>query len=186
MVKHAGRIFLSAMLAVAFAAVLAFGGDMLSVLIPNGLWDAAPNDWIIFKMRDGSRVRHSVLSRTGQSKDADITLRSEVLDGERVVSSRRWVQKVGEQFVEPPVEGEFSDSATVDRSQYTFTRREDAINFDGSEMTIQVVEVYKADNLLRTWYLSAEMPVYGVIKRTSGTSRTSDFEVVDFGHADGQ
>ncbi|MCD8140050.1 MAG: hypothetical protein LUE17_09800 [Planctomycetaceae bacterium] len=186
MSKRAATSVLAAVAVVLFAATFARGGDMVSVLIPNGLWDAKVNDWVIFKMRDGSRTRHSVLARTGAGKDADITLRSEVLDGERVVSSRRWVQKVGEQFVEPPVEGEFSDNGEVDRSLYTFTRREDSISFDGSEMPIQVVEVYKQNNLLRTWYLSTQLPVYGVIKRSSGANRESDFEVVDFGFADSQ
>ncbi len=186
MSKRAAATVWATFAVVLFAATFAHGGDMISVLIPNGLWDAKPNDWVIFKMRDGSRTRHSVLARSGTGADADITMRSEVLDGDRVVSSRRWVQKVGEQFVEPPVEGEFSDSGTIDRTLYTFTRREDAISFDGKEMPIQVVEVFKQNNLLRTWYLSTELPVYGVIKRTSGTSRESDFEVVDFGFADSQ
>ena len=186
MLKRAGRIFLAAGMVACVAATAWCAGDMLSVLIPNGLWGAAVNDWVIFKMRDGTRVRHSVLTRTGQTKDSDITIRSEVLDGERVVSSRRWVQKIGEEFVEPPVEGEFYDNGTVDRSQYSFTRREESIEFDGSRMPIQVVEVFKGDTLQRTWYLSTELPVYGVIKRTSGSDRSSDFEVVDFGFADGK
>ncbi len=186
MPNRAGRIFVTAALAVCVAATAWCAGDMLSVLIPNGLWSAAPEDWVIFKMRDGSRVRHSVLSRTGQTSNDDITVRSEILDGERVVSSRRWVQKIGEEFVEPPVEGEFRDNGDIDRSQYSFTRREESIDFDGSRMIIQVVEVYKGDTLQRTWYLSSDLPVYGVIKRTSGSDRSSDFEVIDFGFADGQ
>lgn len=161
-------------------ATVAVAGDMMSVMIPNGLYEAESGDWVMFKMADGSKQKFSVVSKAGTGENADVTIRCETFDGDRMVTSRRWVQKVGKNFMQPPPEEKDEEQL----KKYTFNRREDTINFDGSKMGIQIVEVYKSGRLVRTWYLSTEIPVFGVIKRL-GANKSTDFEVVDFGFADG-
>lgn len=177
------KCFVAFMFVLCSLTMVARAGEMTSVMIPNGLYEAEAGDWVMFKMADGSKMKYSVVSRTGPGEAADITLRAETFDGDRMTASRRWVQKVGPNFMQPSVEGlEENDKA---KKNFSFNRREDTINFDGSKMGIQIIEVFDGNNLIRTWYLSTEIPVFGVIKRV-GRSKAADFEVVDFGFAEGE
>ncbi len=149
----------------------------LKVTIPNGLATAVTGDWVEFRLRDGRNQRVSILDREGSSPDGKVSIRTEhYLDG-KILDSRRVSQAIGEEFVEPPAErdGEKGDS---------FGRRRGTAIIQGGEAEVSIIDVYKGDRLLRTWYLSPEIPVYGVLKLVRGDG-TSEFEVVDFGVADG-
>lgn len=168
---------LPVMLAAIVLATAACAAEQFEkVFIPNGLAHAEIGDWITFKMADGTTQKHSIIERTGESPDGEIVIRIEAFSNNELQNSRRIRQAIGKEFVEPPVpEGE----------KHTYERRKENITFEGAQLEITIIDVLNGGKLSRTWYLSTELPVYGVIKKTFANG-SSEFEVVDFGFADGE
>lgn len=163
-------------LTVAILAVVSLGGALAgeryeSIQIANGLAHAEKGDWVLFKMGDGKMQKHTVTDRSAEGADADINIQIVDFDGNIPVHSRNVRQKAGQPFVEPP--------PPDDKRKYTYERRKETVNYDGSAMEVTIVDVFDGNNRVRTWYLSTEFPVYGVIKRMSGNA--TDFELLDYG-----
>ncbi len=167
---------LAALLAATFLASAAFAAESLSkVLIPNGLAHAQIGDWIMFKMADGTIQKHSIIERTGDAPNGEIVVHIETMVNNQPQDARRFRQAIGEEMVEPPV---------PDGQIHTYRRRRETITFEGTQLEITILDVMSGGSLVRTWYLSTELPVYGVIKKTFANG-SSEFEVVDFGFANG-
>lgn len=166
--------------AVAALAALLLGcaanaGEILQkIVIPNGLAHARVGDWITFKMADGTRQKHTVIERTGDSPGGEIVVQVETYTPSNSLSgTSRMRQPIGPDMVEPPVPpGE----------SHSYERRKETINFEGTQLEITVINVRNNGSIQRIWYLSPELPVYGTIKKTFADGR-SEFEVVDFGFA---
>ncbi len=167
---------MAAALAAIVLATASFAAETLSeVTIPNGLAHAKLGDWITFKMADGTQQRHTVIERTGDTPTSEIVVRIETLVNNQPQDVKRFRQNVGEEFVKPPVPyGE----------THTYRRRQESITFEGTLLEITILDIMNNGTLVRTWYLSTELPVYGVIKKTFANG-SSEFEVVDFGFGDG-
>lgn len=146
------------------------------IFIPNGLAHAEIGDWIMFKMGDGSVQKHSIVEREGEGPKGEIVIRIENMVNNEVASTRRIRQPIGEEFVEPP---------TPEGETRHYERRKETVTFEGSALEITIIDVFNKDKLDRTWYLSSELPVYGVIKKVFANG-DSEFEVIDFGFADGE
>lgn len=174
MMKKMGIALVLVMTLVAGAAR---GADRFEkIYIPNGLAHAEIGDWILFKMVDGTTQKHAIVEREGEGPTAEIVIRIENIVNDQPSSARRIRQAVGEEFVEPPVpEGE----------KHTYERRKETVMFEDSALEITIIDVFNNDSLERTWYLSSELPVYGVIKKVLA-SGASEFEVIDFGFAEGE
>ncbi len=167
-------------LAALFAAILLAGAlsaaeTLAEVRIPNGLAHAQIGDWILFKMADGTLQKHSIIERTGAAPDGEIVVHIETMVNNQPQDARRFRQAIGEELVKPPVPA---------GQTHTYRRRQESIIFEGTALDITILDVLNNGALERTWYLSAELPVYGVIKKTFANG-SSEFEVVDFGFANG-
>ena len=146
------------------------------IFIPNGLAHAEIGDWIMFKMGDGTVQKHSIVEREGDAPKGEIVVYIQNMVNNEPTTGRRIRQPIGEEFVEPPVpEGE----------SHTYERRKETVMFEGAALEITIIDVFNGDKPVRTWYLSSELPVYGVIKKVLANG-DSEFEVIDFGFADGE
>lgn len=163
---------------VLFAGVAHAGQRMESVLIPNGLAHAQLGDWITFKMGDGTTQKHSVIERLGDTPTSEIVTRIETFKNGEIQGSKRVRQAIGEELVKPPV---------PDGEEHAYETRKETVTFEGAALAIDIIDVYdaKSNKLLRTWYLSPELPMYGVIKKVFADG-SPEFEVIDFGFADGE
>lgn len=165
------------LVSVSLASVSFAAENFEKVYIPNGLAHAEIGDWITFRMADGTTQKHSIVERTGDAPNGEIVVSIESYSAaNQLQNSRRIRQAIGEEFVEPPVPA---------GQKYTFERRKETINFEGAQLEITILEVYNNGSLMRVWYLSPELPVYGTIKKTFANG-SSEFEVVDFGFANAQ
>ncbi len=179
MTRGMGKIMTMA-LALAFLAGIAGAGEKYKmVTIPNGLYTAEIGDWVEFKMSNGMVQKVSILERSGSGPKAQITIRTENYRDGRIQDSRRVVQDVGEEYVDPPADREGGEKGD------SFGRRKGVAMIQDGETEVNIIDVYKGDKLLRTWYLTPEIPVYGVLKLVRGDG-TTVFETIDFGVADGK
>lgn len=160
-----------ALLTVICLGTVSAGERYEKIQIANGLAHAERGDWVLFKMNDGKLQKHTITSRSGEGEDAELGVQIVDFSGNIPVHSRSIKQKAGKPFVEPP--------KPDDKKKYTFERRKETVKYDGSAMEVTIVDVYEESSRVRTWYLSTEFPVYGVIKRMSGDK--TDFELLDYG-----
>lgn len=163
-----GTLIVLTMICVGGAAA---GERYESIQIANGLAHAEKGDWVLFKMGDNKLQKHSIIDRKGEGPDADLTIQIVDFSGNTPIHSKSVRQKAGKPFVEPP--------PPDDKKKYTYERRKENVNYDGSAMEVTIVDVFEGNNRARTWYLSTEFPVYGVIKRMTGNN--TDFELMDYG-----
>lgn len=145
-----------------------------SIQIANGLAHAEKGDWVLLKMADGKLQKHTIIDRQGEGPEADVSIQIVDFTGNTPTHSRSLKQKAGKPFVEPP--------PPDDDKKYTYERRKETVNYDGSAMEVTIVDVFAGNDRVRTWYLSTEFPVYGVIKRMTGNA--TDFELLDYGISD--
>ncbi len=178
MTKGMGKIMIMALACVLLAGIASAGEKYKMVTIPNGLYTAEKGDWVEFKMANGMVQKVSILERSGSGTKAQVTVRTEnYLDG-KIQDSRRVVQEVGEEYIDPPADREGGEKGD------SFGRRKGVAMIGDGEAEVNIIDVYKGDKLLRTWYLTPEIPVYGVLKLVRGDGSTV-FETIDFGVAEG-
>ncbi len=144
-----------------------------NIHIANGLTSADVGDWVLFKLPDGKTQKHTVMARNGAGKEATATVQIVDFQGNVPVFSRKVTSPAGEEFVQPPM---------PEGKKYTFERRKETVDFDGSAIEATIVDVFDGDGSkkIRTWYLSTEIPVYGMIKRV-GETGVDEIALVTFG-----
>jgi hypothetical protein len=167
---------LGAAVAVCLGITAAFAAEERyeNIHIANGLASAAVGDWALFKLPDGKTQKHTVMARNGAGKDATATVQIVDFQGNVPVFSRKVTSPAGEEFVQPPM---------PEGKKYTFERRKETVNFDGSAIEVTIVDVFDGNKKIRTWYLSTEFPVYGVMKRLDADD-IPEISMVTFGVGD--
>lgn len=142
-----------------------------NVQVPNRMAVSEIGEWVSFNLPDGYVQKHTVVKREGVGAEAQVTIRVDnIYDGE-VVNSDYIVEDAGE----PVTEVSPSEDAGV-----AFTCRPDAFMLKGKEYQGVALEVTRDGKPYQVWYISADIPVYGLGKRTSADN-TSGFEIGDFG-----
>lgn len=154
------------------AALMVLGGSALAgESVPNRMAKAEIGEWVAFALPDGYIQKHTVVKRQGEGADAEITLRVEnVYDGE-VVDVNYITELAGEALVTLP---EPEDPA------FTLSCRKTKFTLKGKEFEGLALDIQKDGKPHLVWYVSADIPVYGVGKRT-GADGAVTFEMADFG-----
>lgn len=145
-----------------------------NIHIANGLATAEVGDWVLFKLPDGKTQKHTVIERTGSGEDAKAVVQIVDFKGNIPVFSQKQTSPAGEEFVQPPM---------PKGKKYSFARRKETVDFDGSAVEVTIVDVYEGDTKMRTWYLSTEFPVYGVMRRINEKG-SAEIDLVTFGIGD--
>lgn len=145
-----------------------------NIHIANGLANADVGDWVLFRLPDGKTQKHTVIERNGAGKEATATVQIVDFQGNVPTFSKKQTFPAGEEFMQPPA---------PEGKKYTYERRKETVNFDGSALEVTIVDVFDKNNKVRTWYLSTEFPVYGTMKRLNGDG-DSEFSIVTFGMGD--
>lgn len=112
----------------------------------------------------------SIVNRSGAGPDAEATVRIEsILDG-KVVEFTESIQTAGEPLVPLP---------EPDDGSVTFDFAPETISVMGKELKGFSVKVARDGDWLQTWYVSPELPVYGLAGcRTDDGS--GDFQLLDY------
>ncbi len=179
MTRGMGKIMVMALAVTLMAGMARAGEKYQKVTIPNGLYTAEIGDWVEFKMANGNVQKVSVLERSGTGPKGQVTVRTENYRDGRIQDSRRVTQDVGEEYIDPPADRDDSEKGD------SFGRRKGVAMIQDGEAEVNIIDVYKGDKLLRTWYLTPEIPVYGVLKLVRGDGSLV-FETIDFGVAEGK
>lgn len=164
------RIVSSVALAWVLAMAAVSAGES-GTLIPNRLSTAQVGEWVLFQLPGGYTQKHMVVERTGDGEDANITVRvDDILDG-KVTQTREVVEIAGPPTAPMPSPKDPGAVATV---------RDEEVVVKGKKFKALAVDVKKDGALLRTWYISPDFPVYGLIKRTEDKGNEPSFEAIDF------
>ncbi len=155
-----------------FLAVLmampAFGGE---TMLPNRLATAEVGEWVMYQLPGGFTQRHMVVERTGSGEDANITIKvDDILDG-KVTQSHEVTEIAGKPMAPMP---QLKDPAT------TAVVREETVKVKDKSFKCVAVDIKKGNDVMRTWYVSPDFPVYGLVKRVEVKGTEPSFEAVDF------
>lgn len=162
-------------LALSLSVSAAFAGERYeNIHIANGLTGASVGDWVLFSMPDGTMQKHTVMEKNGAGTDATAVVQIVDFKGNVPTFSRKVTSPAGEEFIQPPM---------PEGKKYTFERRKETVDFDGTALEVTVVDVFDGDKKVRTWYLSTEFPVYGTMKRLDADGK-AEFSIVTFGMGD--
>jgi ABC-type oligopeptide transport system substrate-binding subunit len=159
-------------LALSLSVSAAFAGERYeNIHIANGLASAAIGDWVLVRLPDGKTQKHTVMERNGEGKEATATVQIVDFQGNVPTFSKKQTFPAGEEFMQPPA---------PDGKKYTYGRRKETVDFEGTELEVTIVDVYADNRKIRTWYLSTEFPVYGAMKRLNANDE-AEFSLVTFG-----
>lgn len=139
--------------------------------VPNRMAVSEVGEWVSFNLPDGYVQKHMVVKRDGTGPEAQVTIRVDNIYDSEVVDSKYITEPAGELMTEvtPP------EDAAVE-----ITCRPDAFTLKGKEYDGVAIDVTKDGKPYQVWYVSSDIPVYGLGKRTTADG-TRDFEVADFG-----
>ena len=136
--------------------------------IPNRLAAAKVGEWVLYKIPGGYTQKQTVVKREGDGAAAKVTVRVDNIYEGQVANSHEMTDTAGTSFAPlPPTDSGVKLSVSKEK-----------ITVKGK--TIDAVKLDK-DNGESVWYLSPEIPVYGVIKVISHGSETCD--LIDYGDA---
>ncbi len=140
-------------------------------MLPNRLASAEVGEWVLYQLPGGFTQRHIVVERTGEGEDANITIKvDDILDG-KVTQTHEVTEIAGKPMAPMP---HLKDPGT------TAVVREETVQVKGKSFKCVAVDIKKGNDVLRTWYVSPEFPVYGLVKRTEVKGKEPSFEAVDF------
>ncbi|MCD8138713.1 MAG: hypothetical protein LUE17_02870 [Planctomycetaceae bacterium] len=128
-------------------------------------------EWMAFNLPDGYTQVHTVVKRDGDGAEAQITIRVDnVYDGE-VVDTKYITETAGEAMTELPEPSSADTTLSIRPTKFTLKGHE----YDGV-----AIDVAKNGEPYQVWYVSSDIPVYGVGKRTNADGFAS-YEIADFG-----
>lgn len=168
-------LVLAALVAVSCAAR---GEDEEEYYIPNPLAEARVGDWVRYvASADGHQEqRMTVVGRQGEGDELKITVKYEVYSQGKLLASNQTVHGVKDFANELPESGHAT--VTVD---------EEEVTIKGKPVACTVVHIEdeardgKAGRT-REWYLSDDIPIYGVVKQVENGENTSS--LIDYGFAE--
>lgn len=155
----------------AMALTLGMGAAAAGELVPNSLSDAKVGEWALYVVPNDYQQRLSVIERDKDGEDATVTVQVDnILDGE-VVSTGYYSDTAGKPMTEPEPPGE---------GRVTKVLR-DTFTLDGRQYAVSVVRVESDDPEEgdTDWWVSAEIPVFGLAKRVEDGETV--MELVDYG-----
>lgn len=169
------------LLLVAFVAVAAVASaEDSEYYIPNPLGDAEVGDWVRYAVSaDGNQEqRMTVVRRQGEGDDLKITVKYDTYSQGKLVNSGQTIHDAKDFTNELPAQAGHAE-INID---------EEEVEVKGTTLVVTVVrfaeepEEGKKTGKTREWYLSDDIPVYGVIKQVENGEKTSS--LLDFGFAD--
>lgn len=151
-------------------AMCADAGAEDSLQVPNRMAKSEIGEWVVFNLPDGDIQKHIVVKRDGEGVKAQVTIRVDnIYDGE-VVNSEYIVEDAGESHVAvPPPHDE----------KVKIRCRDETIGLKGNEYKGVRLDVERDGKPYQTWYISSDIPVYGLIRRSEANG--AEFEIADFG-----
>lgn len=157
-------------------AILAItGGSRIwageETLIPNRLATAKVGEWVSYGLPDGFVQKHTVVERSGDGAEAHLVIRIDNYKDGKIAGTSEIDEIAGEPMAPMPPARDEGAVATV---------RNEEVVVKGRKVEGLAIDVKKGPALLRTWYLSPEVPVYGLVKRVDSQGNT-EFEAIDFG-----
>lgn len=158
--------------ALAMWCVASLGVQAGETVIPNRLATAKVGEWVLYSIPDGKTQKHMVVERSGTGEDANVSIRVEDFENGKVVQTHEMVEIAGPEMAPMPPTKDPEAVAMV---------RNDTVSLKGKTFPVTAIDIKKGDDLLRTWYISPEFPVYGLIKRVEDKGSDPSFEAIDFG-----
>lgn len=144
--------------------------------IPNRLATAKIGEWATYRLPNGYLQKLTVIKRDGEGPEAMVTVRVENIYDNEVVNTIEFARDAGNPMEPPRVE----DDPAV---SWEITTRNVTVN--GKAIVATVVEIeyeYDDDDIDDEeveWYMSADIPVFGLIKKVDDDDVT--FELVEYG-----
>ncbi len=162
------RKFLALLLLTTVLSLPVFAGE---TMLPNRLSSAEVGEWVLYRLPGGFTQRHIVVERTGNGEDANITIKvDDILDG-KVTQTHEVTEIAGKPMAPMP---QLKDPGT------TAVVREETIKVNDQSFKCTAVDIKKGNDVLRTWYVSPDFPVYGLVKRVEVKGSEPSFEAIEF------
>lgn len=166
-----------ARLFLAVAAMIGLGAVLAGESVPNRLATAKVGEWASYKFPYGYTQKQTVINRTGDGPEAEVTVRIEDIYENEVVKTREMTQPAGEPMTQPQIPENLGFAISIEIEKRNATVK-------GKTILATVIEVEKDyddddDDEESEWWVSAEIPVFGLIKKV--TDDEIVFEIVDYG-----
>ncbi|MCC8190108.1 MAG: hypothetical protein LIP77_05645 [Planctomycetes bacterium] len=159
------------LVAVLLLGAVGLAGAEEVTMLPNRMAVSAVGEWVEFSLPDGYIQRHTVAERNGEGPEAEVIIRVDnIYDGE-VVESSTVTETAGEPETAPPVPSDTS---------VTLRCYPDTFSIRGAEYEGVAVEVSRDGEPYQIWYVSPDIPVYGLGKREN-LNDDGSFEIAGFG-----
>ncbi len=136
-------------------------------MVPNRLATAQVGEWASYQLQSGYIQKHTVTKRDGSGPDAMVTVLVENYYDDELVDSREITQEAGE----PMHLAEAPEGSEIDVDIETMT-------ILGRSMQVWSIEIDYDDDKDVEWYISPDVPVFGLIKQES--DRGEDYVLVDY------
>ncbi len=163
--------FLLAGLAVVFFASAQAG----EIRVPNRLATAKVGEWASYSLPSGYIQKQSVISRTGEGPSASVVVRIENIYQGQLVNSHEIVKEAGDPYHMPEIP---TNDGSVKFSRKTITVKGKPID----TMVIEMEEEDEGDDdddEEVKWYISAEIPVFGIVRQEMDDDIV--YDLVDYG-----
>ncbi len=129
--------------------------------VPNRISFATPGEWVSYRLPNGYIQKFTVTKRFGEGPDAMVEITVDnIYDGE-IINTKKITHKAGDPFIvpEPP-----NKPGTV------VALRDETVHLNGKLIPVSVVEILRYgetpdDSGSTEWWSSAEIPVFGIIKK---------------------
>lgn len=165
------RTIVALWLAVLFGVIGVVGAEDAATLVPNRLAVAEIGEWVSFELPDGYIQKHIVVKREGEGPESQVTIRVDNIYKDEVVNSDYKVETAGEPLAELP---------QPEDPEVTLSCRPEVFTLKGKEYAGVAIDVKRAGEPYQIWYVTADIPVYGLAKR-DGFGGSAGFEIADFG-----
>ncbi|MCC8180177.1 MAG: hypothetical protein LIP23_04595 [Planctomycetes bacterium] len=164
--RRTTRVFLAA---ISMMCLTAVASALDAPQIPNSLHDANVGEWAVYSVPNGYQQMHTVLQVLGEGPSATVTVRVDNLYDGEVVSSAQTHHEAGERY---------HPAAIPDRDDIVVDVEEVNVKIKGTDIAAVVVEVEQNEEDME-WYLSEQIPVFGMIKQYRDGDL--EYELIDFG-----
>lgn len=158
------------LLAAALVFCLASASAGEGAVIPNSLHDARVGEWTLYKTQNGYTQKHTVVKVDGTGPSAAVAVRIDNIYNGEVVDSHEVYHEAG--GVNHPIKLPEGRDAKIEVSTKDVTVK-------GKTIRATVVELERDDDEME-WYLSDEVPVFGMIKQISDDDL--EYDLIDYGN----
>ncbi len=174
MTRFPKHILIALLLVLGLAAAAAAG----ETGVPNRLATAKVGEWATYRLPDGYTQKQTVIARTGTGPEAMVTIRIENIYDGQVVTTAEVQEQAGTPITAPQVPDQVGVKLEI---------KKENVQVKGRNIVATVLDMERdddngdddGDDEETKWYLSAEIPVFGIIKQKVDDDVV--FELVDFG-----